>query len=99
MAYAIKVELPEPLAETFVFTAQKTMYSGKFIRAGDRVFLFASENEGGRGLVASGVVTAAEVVPKNPNLDRQTPRVSMTVRRTALAKRPLGRSELKGLRN
>ena len=51
MAFAIKAEIHDPRAETFVFTAQKTMYGGKYIAEGDLVFLFASENEGGRGLV------------------------------------------------
>jgi hypothetical protein len=38
---------------------------------------------------------SAETVAKKRGLARQTPRVSITVRRTALGKRPLGRSELK----
>ncbi|WP_342240278.1 hypothetical protein [Inquilinus sp. OTU3971] len=97
MAYAIKAEIRDPQAETFVFAAQKTMYDGKHIAAGDTVFLFASETEGGHGLVACGVVTAAEVVAKVPGIARQTPRVSVTIRRTALARRKLGRSELKPL--
>jgi len=60
MAFAIKAEVRDPRAKAFVFTAQKTMYGGKHIAGGDTVFLFASENEGGRGLIARGVVTAAE---------------------------------------
>ena len=95
MAFAIKVEIRDPQAETFAFTAQKTMYGGKHIAEGDAVFMFASENEGGQGLVAHGVVTATEATPRLPGIARQTPRVSITVRRTALAKRPLGRRELK----
>ena len=96
MAFAIKVEIADPQAGTFVFTAQKTMYGGKAIAAGDEVYLFASENEGGSGLVARGVVVAAEATPRRPGIERQTPRVSVTLRRTALARRPLGRAELKG---
>jgi hypothetical protein len=71
------------------------MYGGKHIAEGDAVFLFASENEGGQGLFARGVVTAAEPVAKKRGVERQTPRVSVTIKRTALAKRPLGRSDLK----
>ena len=63
------------------------------------VFVFASENEGGQGLIASGVVTSAEAIAKKRGIARQTPRVSVTVRRTALAKRRLGRSELKPFRD
>ena len=95
MAFAIKAEVSDAGAESFAFTAQKTMYGGKRIAAGDVIFLFASETQGGRGLIARGVVTSAEAVARTPGLDRQTPRVSIAVGRTALAKRPLGRSELK----
>jgi hypothetical protein len=42
-----------------------------------------------------GVVTSAAAVASKPGIARQTPRVSITVRRTALARRRLGRSELK----
>jgi len=97
MAFAIKAEVRDPAAETFAFTAQKTMYGGKHIAAGDTVFVFASENEGGHGLVARGVVTSAEAVEKARDVARQTPRVSVSVRRTALATRLLGRRELKHL--
>lgn len=93
-AFAIKAAICGPDAKSFVFDAQKTMYGGKRIAEGDTLFLFASENEGGAGLVARGVVTRATAVPKRPGVERQTPRVSITVRRTALAKRPLGRAEL-----
>ena len=94
-AFAIKVEVGDPKAKTFAFRAQKTMYGGKRIARGDEIFVFASENEGGPGLVASGVVTSAEATPRKRGIARQTPRVSIAVRRTALAKRRLGRSELK----
>ncbi len=94
-AYAIKAEVRDPGAETFAFANQKTMYGGKKVAAGDTIFIFASENEGGSGLIASGIVTSAEPTPLKSGLARQTPRVTITVRRTALAKRRLGRSELK----
>lgn len=93
--FAIKAEIGDPTAETFAFTAQKTMYGGKRIAEGDTVFLFASENEGGAGLVARGVVTSAKAVARKRGVDRQTPRVSITVERRALARRRLGRSELR----
>src|ERR1700676_1579063 len=97
MAFAIKAEVRDLRARTFVFAAQKTMYGGKFIAAGDAVFVFASENEGGQGLIARGVVTHAVAVQKKRCIARQTPRVSVTIKRTALAKRPMGRRELKNL--
>src|SRR6202051_2260104 len=95
MALAIQDEVRDLRAKTFVFTAQKTMYGGKHIAKGDTVFVFASENEGGQGLIARGVVTSTEAIAKKRGVARQTPRVSIAVKRTALAKRPLGRSELK----
>ena len=95
MTFAIKAEVNDVRAETFAFTSQRTMYGGKHIAEGDTIFVFASENEGGPGLIASGVVTTAKAIAKKPGIARQTPRVSITLRRTALAKRRLGRSELK----
>ncbi len=95
MTFAIKADIRDPSAETFAFGAQKTMYGGKHIATGDSIFIFASENERGPGLIASGVVTSTEAIAKTPGRVRQTPRVSITVKRTALAKRRLGRSELK----
>src|SRR5256885_7628279 len=95
MMFAIKAEVSDPSAETFAFNAQKTMYGGKRIAKGDTIFVFASENEGGPGLVARGIVTSAKAIAKRRGTERQTPCVSITVRRTAAAKRRLGRGELK----
>jgi hypothetical protein len=99
MAFVIKSEVRNQRAKSFTFTAQKTMYGGKHIAKGDTLFIFASENEGGRGLIARGVVTSAEAIARKRGIARQTPRVSVTANRTALAKRPLGRSELKRFAN
>lgn len=95
MAYAIKVELPHPDAATYAFAEQKTMYSGKHIADGDVLYLFASGNGAGSGLVAAAILTSAVPTPRDPDIERQTPRVSITARRIALARRPLGRRELK----
>ena len=95
MAFAIKAEIIDPQARSFRFDAQKTMYGGKHIAEGDTVYIFASENEGGKGLIARGTVTSSKAVKKNPGTARQTPRVSITVKRTGRAKRPLGRAVLK----
>src|ERR1700720_1197509 len=97
MSYAIKAEVVNARASTFTFTAYKTMYDGKRIAQGDAIFVFASENEGGQGLIARGIVTHAEAIRKKRGVARQTPRVSVTIKRTALAKRPMGRRELKHL--
>ncbi len=95
MTFAIKAEIRDPHTETLMFHGQKTMYGGKHVAEGDTVFVFASENEGGLGLAAKGVVTAAEPMARKAGVERQTPRVSITIACTAFAKRPLGRRELK----
>ena len=97
MTFAIKAHVRDPQAKTFDFVAQKTMYGGKHVAEGDTIFVFASENEGGQGLIARGVVISARLVAKKPGIARQTPRVSLSIRRTALARRPLGRRELRPL--
>ena len=99
MAFAIKAEVRNARARAFAFVAQKTMYGGKRIAKGDTVYVFASENEGGQGLIARGTVTAAEAVARKRGVERQTPRVSIRVTRTALARRRLGRAELKPFKN
>jgi hypothetical protein len=93
--FAIKAHVSDPSTNIFQFSAQKTMYGGKRVAAGDTIFVFASENEGGSGLIARGVVTRAGALARKPGIDRQTPRVSITVGRIVRAKRRLGRSELK----
>src|SRR6266513_280085 len=93
MMFAIKAEVSDPRAETFVFSAQKRMDGGKHIAKGDTIFV--CENEGGPGLIASGVVTSAKAIARKRGIARQTPRVSITIGRTPLAKRRLGRSELR----
>ena len=99
MAFVIKIEIQDPRAKTFTFSKQKTMYGGKAIAKGDTIFIFASEIQGGHGLIARGVVSSATAIAKIAGVARQTPRVSVSVRRTALAKQPLGRSELKRFTN
>jgi hypothetical protein len=94
-AYVVKAAIGDVGVRRFMFDRMKTMYGGKLITKGDRVFVFASENEGGRGLIALGVVTEAEAVARRPGVARQTPRVSITVRVTARAERPLSRAALK----
>ena len=87
MRFAVKAApVSEPGANSYSFN-EKTMYRGKEIRIHDEIFVFASDHQGGRGLVAKGVVTS---VDHGPGI-----RVSVTVRRTAVARRNLGRRELK----
>lgn len=99
MAFVIKAALDNVHAATVRFEAQKTMYGDKHIAEGDTVSIFASENEGGQGLVARGLVTFVEAIPKVAGIARQTPRVNVIVERSAPAKRPLGRSRLKRFSN
>jgi len=98
-AFAIKAEVRDPDAARYAFAAQKTMYGGKAIAVGDAVYLFASENEGGPGLIARGIVTASAPVPKLAGVARQTPRVSVTIERRSTVRAPMGRTELRFFRD
>ena len=95
MAFAVKAEIYNSQTPLFVFSTLKTMYGGKNVADGDTIYIFASENEGGHGLIARGVVTAAHSIAKKRLIARQTPRISLIVRRTAFADRTLGRKELR----
>ena len=75
--FAIKAEVIDLQAKAFSFAGQKTMYGGKLIAEGDTLFIFASENEGGPGLVARGNVTAASALARKPGIARQTPRLTL----------------------
>ena len=96
--YVIKTEITDLDAKSWTFYRQKTMYGGKQIAEGDQIYIFASETEGGPGLIASGVVTSAAATPRRIGVERQTPRVSITVERTGTTKGRLGRSELRAFR-
>ena len=78
MAFAVKAEVRDLRAQTFTFPAQKTMYGGKHVAEGDTVFVFASETDGGHGLIARGVVTSAKAIAKRVGVARQAPRVSIS---------------------
>ena len=97
-SYVVKAAIADPRAKTFAFVKMRTMYGGKAIAAGDAVFVFASEHDGGEGLIARGIVTAVTAHAKPRGQARWTPRVSITVTRTARAKRAFGREQLKGWR-
>lgn len=94
-AYVIKADIKNFGLPSYVFLSQKTMYGGKKIVEGDTIFVFASENEGGQGLALRGIVQQATPVPHKVGIERQTPRVNVTVRSTGVAKRALGRAELR----
>jgi hypothetical protein len=98
MAYVVKAEITQPDQAQFSFPMMKTMYAGKKIAVGDVIYVFASENEGGNGLIARGIVTKATPAGKRRTPGRHTPRVSIEVKRLAKARRPLGRAELQGFR-
>lgn len=91
-AYVIKEVIADPGAASFAFPASKTMYGGKHIAPGDTAYLFASETQGGAGLVARGTVTAARALPTPPGA---TPRVAVEVGAILRALRPFGRADLK----
>ena len=77
MPYAIKTDVFDAQAGAIRLAAQKTMYGGKHIAAGDTVYMFVREKEA--GLVARANVTQAAVVPFAPAAARQTPRVDIAI--------------------
>jgi hypothetical protein len=99
MAFVVKTEVTDLAAVELVLRRQKTMYGGNMIATGDVIFVFASETEGGKGLVARGIVTHAQAVAKQGDTARQTPRVDVTIHCTACTVRALGRVELRGFRD
>jgi hypothetical protein len=99
VTYAVKTHIGKSGLTRFTLNHQKTMYGGKKIIVGDTIYIFDSENEGGPGLIAAGVVVAAKSTPRKPGIESQTPRLSIVVRRTRRASRRLGRAELKPFTN
>ena len=94
MTYVLTTERMPPSAEGVVdFPAQKTMYGGRKIAAGDTVFVFVRGRDGA-ALTAKATVLTARQDPPLPNLARQTPRVGVTLRIEAQALRPLSRTEV-----
>lgn len=90
-AYLVKEPIPDIDATGFAFPASKTMYGGKRIAVGDTAYLFASETQGGPGLIARGTVTVATRLATINNI----PRVAVEVGHLARAMRPFGRADLK----
>ena len=91
MASFVVKAAPQPEAAGRLAFDEKSMWHGKNIRAGDEVFIFAAEHNGGRGLTGRGVVIEA--------VRGAGSRVSVTVRRTGAATRSLGRAELRPFRD
>jgi hypothetical protein len=89
-SFVVKAAAPVEGGDRLVFD-EKTMWRGKDICAGDEVFVFAAEHNGGHGLYARGVVTEA--------VRGVGSRVSLAVTRTGTATRPLGRADLRPFRD
>lgn len=94
MIYVLTAERMGAAADGVVdFPAQKTMYGGRKIAGGDTVFLFVRGRDGA-ALTAKATVLTASQDPPLPNLARQTPRVSVTLRIEAPPLRALSRTEV-----
>lgn len=91
MPFVIKAALDAESGSKLLSFHEKTMYRGKDIRVHDEIFIFSSENQGGHGLCARGIVTS---VDHGPGI-----RVSIGVKPVAKARRALGRHELKPFRD
>ncbi len=91
MASFVVKAAPQPAGADWYRFDEKTMWRSKDVRAGDEVFIFAAEHNGGHGLYAHGVVAEAS---RGVGI-----RVSLTVKRTGAATRPLGRNDLRPFRD
>jgi hypothetical protein len=91
MAVFVVKAAPQPAGARLLTFDEKTMWRGTDVRAGDEVFIFAAEHNGGRGLYGRGTVTEA--------VRGSGSRVSLTVTLVAAATRPLGRAELRPFRD
>jgi len=94
LTYVLTAESAAPSTEGVVaFLAHKTMYGGRRIAPGDRVFLFVRGRDGA-ALTGRAIVLTASPDPLLPNVERQTPRVSVTLRIEAQALRSLSRTDV-----
>jgi len=94
MTYVLTTERMPPSAGGVVdFPAQKTMYGGRKIAAGDTVFLFVRGRDGAV-LAGKATVLTARGDPPLPDVARQTPRVSVTLRMESQPVRALSRSDV-----
>ncbi len=91
MANFVVKAAPRPEGADWLEFDEKTMWRGKDVQAGDQVFIFAAEHNGGHGLYAQGVVIEA--------VRGAGSRVSLKVKRMGNAIRPLGRAELRSFRD
>jgi hypothetical protein len=90
MASFVVKAAPRPEGVDCLKFDEKTMWRGNQIGAGDDVFIFAAEHNGGRGLYARRVV-----IETGRGVGS---RVGLTVKRTATATRSLGRRDLRPFR-
>ena len=72
--------------------------AAKVSRSATQSSSFASENEGGLGLFARGVVEQSEAVPRTAAALRETPRVSIRIKRDGTARRAFGRDQVRAFR-
>src|SRR5207248_1914059 len=95
MRLGCSAEVSGPGSLTCGCCARKSIYVVKHMASGETIFDFVRENEGRTDIIASGCVTSSKSMRKKRGIGRQTPRVSIAIKQTALAKLRLGESELK----
>jgi hypothetical protein len=91
MPFVVKAAVGSEAGAALLSFNEKTMYRGKDVQVQDEIFVFWSENQGGEGLWARGIVTSVE---RGPGI-----RVKIAVKPVARARRSLGRHELKPFRD
>lgn len=92
MAFVVKSAVGGPLTVgSTVTVVEKAMYGGWAVAAGEDVFVFDSDHQGGAGLCARGVITSVERAAEH--------RWKAQIRVEARARHPLGREELRPYRD
>jgi hypothetical protein len=94
MDYVIRT-VPFEAGGLVELAGQKTMYRGKAISAGDRVFVFVNQPRGGARLAFRGRVEAARPDPLPKDAGRAVPRVTVRIGTLEAAKRALDREALR----
>lgn len=88
MSFAVKAKVGAPLSVGSTITVlEKAMYGGWKVAAGEAIFVFDSDHQGGSGLCARGVVTSVERAPEH--------RWKAEILVEGTPSRPLGRTELR----
>ncbi|MFQ1702423.1 hypothetical protein ACJ5NV_17700 [Loktanella agnita] len=69
MAFIAKISPVEMVVGQNIHIDERTMYGGNQIAVGERIYIWTSEHQGGRGLVAVGSVANLEIIGSRVAVD------------------------------